>query len=147
MTHLIKAFINFSGGGILPGVAEENVIESKAVERNDQISSSGKRQSYLVGSRAFREVTFRWQDATKKALWETFWDAVKDGSVYRYYDDDSTPIAGTSTIAATTLIAGSTAGTAALVTTNMVLENIEMVFDEEEIYGYWSVTIRQREAV
>ncbi len=147
VTHLVKPFFNTMGGGILPDVAEENTVETKAVERHDQIAASGKRQSYLVGSRAFRDVTYRWQDSTQKALWETFWDAVKDGTIYQYYDDDTTPIAGTSTIASTTLIAGSTTGTAALTTTDMVIENTELIFDEEEIYGYWSVTIRQREAV
>jgi hypothetical protein len=147
MTHLIKPLINYAGGGIQPGVAEENTVDRKAVERHDHVSANGKRQSYLVGSRTFRETTFRWQDSTQKTAWESFWTAVKGGQTFQYYDDDSIPIAGSSTIASTTLIAGSTSDSDAVVTTNMVLENTELTFDEEEVYGYWSVTLQMREAV
>ncbi len=147
MTHLIKPLINIPGAGVRPGVAEADVVERKAVERHDQVSANGKRQSYLVGSRAFRDVTFRWQDSTQKTLWETFWTAVKDGTTFRYYDDDSQPLAATTTICATTLLAGSNTAADAVATTDMVLENTEMSFDEEEIYGYWSVTLQMREAV
>ncbi len=145
--NIIKPFFNITGGSFLPEVSEENARQTEAVERYDHIAASGKRQSYLVGSRMFRDVTFRWQDSTQTALWETFWSVVKGGKTFLYMDDDTCPIAATTLNCGTGIINGNTITGAALVTKNMVMEDTEMTFDEEEIYGYWSVTIRMREAV
>jgi len=148
MTHLIKAFINYGGlQGLYPNVPEEGPQDARIVERNDFISANGQRVSYTIGSRRIYSVTFPWQTDALKAEWLTFWDAVKGGAVFQYYDDDSIPIAGTGTIASTTLIAGSTSASDAVVMINMRIENTEFLIEQGEVSGYWTVSLQMREVV
>lgn len=148
MTHLIKPFLMYDTTAIYPGVDEDELGDIDAVERYDHIAASGKRQSYLVGSRGFRDVTFRWQDDTLKAEWESFWAAIKNGRTFQYYDDDSVPKLGDAgLLLGSSFIIGGTTGDGTVVQTDMVIENTELSYDREDVGGYWSVSVQMREAV
>ena len=148
MAHLVKPFFNYGMVGLYPDVDEDELGDIDGVERHDHIAASGKRQSYLVGTRGFRDVTFRWQTDALKTKWETMWAVIRDGRRFEYYDDDSIPKYGGSGLTyGSTLIVGSTSDSDAVVQTNMVIENTELSYEREDVDGFWSISVQMREAV
>jgi hypothetical protein len=155
----IKApFLQFQSSGtitgVFPSVDEENPMVHDGVEALDNVSASGKRLRYVVGDRKITEVTFRWQsdgttgDSTDtKTDWETWWAAVKAGETFQYYDDDTVTMFDTTTTFDTTLIYGDNDAANAVGMTNMVTDDTEFLPTQEEVEGYWQITIRMREAV
>lgn len=147
MAYLIKPFFSYGATGLKPGVDEEDPRTPRGVERFKHVAANGRVITYKVGRRKFIEVTFRWQDQTLKTEWETFFDAVDSGQRFVYYDDDTVKFAAASGVDASAFPPGAgqpTDGTA-VAQTWVTMESEDLDFIQEEIDGYWSVTIRMRE--
>jgi hypothetical protein len=121
-----------------------------SAERHDHISASGKKASMYVGPREFRDFSFHWLTDANKTSMETFWQSVRDGSAFWIVFDDSVrKIDGTWTIdpSGDPYICGDDSDGNVITETEYTMESTELIFTPEEVYGYWSVTMRVREVV
>jgi hypothetical protein len=153
MAHLKQPYlVTPDGTHYYPGCTAESVTDTESVERYDHIAASGNRGSVLVGSRDFKDVTFNWISDAVKATLITWWDAVKDGSEFDYVMDDSVRKFGTGPPASwkfdtASYIFGDDIDGAAITSGTYTIENTELVFSPGQIDGYWTLSIRMREAV
>ena len=148
MAHVKQPFFVTAGGGhYYPGCTAESVTDTESVERYDHIAGSGKRGSVLVGSRDFKDVTFQWISDAVKATLITWWDEVKDGSEFDYVMDDSIEkFDGTWDFDGTYTFSTDSDGNA-ITSTTYTIENTELVFSPGQLYGFWTTSMRLREAV
>jgi hypothetical protein len=148
MSHIVQPYFRTAAGNhYYPGATAEGLSHAQTVERYDHIAASGARASTLVGPRAFMSVTFDWITDAVMANLITWWDEVKGGSEFDYVLDDSIvkfdgswDFDGTETFG--TDIDGNP-----ITTTTYTIENTELVFTAGRVHGYWTLTLRLREAV
>jgi len=146
--HLKQPFFRYGlSSYFYPGVTMEDITETKSVERYDHISGSGKKASFLVGSRNFKDFAFHWLSDSDKTLMETFWDSIKDGSSFWIVFDDSVRLFGDGSLFGDGYLFGDDSDGDAITSTEYTTENMELTFTPEEVYGYWSVSMRVREVV
>jgi hypothetical protein len=146
--HLKKPYFvyNDDTSYFYPNVPAGNISDTEGVDRFDHISADGTKLSYYVGPRTFREVTFRWISEAKKIDFIAFWNAVRNGSTFRYASDATVRKLGTGTLGDGYILGQDTAGVT-ITSTYYTAENTELVFTEDEVYGFWTTTIRMREVV
>ena len=147
MTYLRRPFFSYGSlDALYPGQEPESPRDRRIVEVSDHLAGDGKRYRYVVGSRRVIELSFRWQDDALVTQWLQFWDAVKGGAKFIYYDDDSVPKAGSSTIAGSSTVAGKTSSGSAVVAVEAVMDSTEFVAEQEDVDGYSRVSVTIREA-
>ena len=146
--HLRKPFFSYNQdiSYFYPGVPGQDIVDTEGVDRFDHIAADGTKLSYLIGPRAFRDVAFRWISDAKKAEFLTFWDAIKGGATFRYATDATVRKLGTGTLG-DGYILGQDADGVTISSTYYTAENTELVFTEDEVYGYWTTNMRMREVV
>lgn len=123
------------------------LVDVKSTERYGNVSASGVKHTYYVGARTFIRVQFEWQTSAQKTLWETFWDAVKDGDEFVYHDDDSYTLCGTGTASTTTVCGTLATGGATDLNRTVVIENDEFIMEPMEVSGYFRTPVLELRVV
>ncbi len=146
--HLRKPYFvyNDDTSYFYPDVPAQNIADTEGVDRFDHIAADGTKLSYYVGPRTFREVTFRWISESKKTDFKGFWDGIKGGGTFRYATSSTVRKLGTGTLG-DGYILGQDSDGVTITSTYYTAENTELVFSEDEVYGFWTTTIRMREVV
>jgi len=146
--HLRKPFFSYNNDidHFYPDVPAQDIVDTEGVDRFDHIAADGTKLSYLIGPRTFRDIGFRWISEAKKTQFQTFWAAVKGGSTFRYASDDTVRKLGTGTLGDGYKLGQDLEG-ATITSEYYTAENTELVFTEDEVYGYWTTNMRMREVV
>ena len=84
---------------------------------------------------------------TAKTNMEAFWDVVKSGRTFQYVMDDTVAICGDGTVCGDGTICAVDSDGSAVPSTSYIVESTELVFSPAPVYGYWTTTLRMREAV
>ena len=147
--NVFKPYFSWGvGGNFQPGEPYRTYHEARRVRRNDTITGTGKKFSQYQGASRVITVSWDWITDAQITTWETFWDAVKDGTPFVYHDDDSYSRCNDGTVCND----GSTCGG---LNTNGATDNVYSVTTEDaqfapeqmELYGYNSVTMTMRQVV
>ena len=146
--HLRKPFFSYNNDVdyYYPGVPAQDIVDTSGVDRLDHIAADGTKLSYYIGPRTFQDVVFRWISDGKKAEFQTFWGAIRGGSTFRFISDDTVRTLGTGTLGDGYKLGQDSDG-ATITSTYYTAENTELIFTEDEVYGYWTTNLRMREVV
>jgi hypothetical protein len=128
-----------------PGVARAGWREPLGNDQRVHVAADGTVLTYDVGEREFIEITFEWQTDAQKTEWQTFWDYIRTGAQFYFYEDDSYYLADGSETADGDIDASElqTAG-ATHAEYLVVKDQLELDIAESEVYGYWTVSLRMR---
>ena len=121
--------------------------DSRIVERYDNIAASGMKHSHTIGSRRILRVQFHWQDSTLKDSWYTWWDAVKNGAVFTYHDDDSYVLCGTPTCGDGTICGELSTQGATDRQIKVTVENTDFEMTEMQVDGFWQTPVIEMRVV
>ena len=122
--------------------------DSRIVERYDNNAASGVKHTHTIGSRRILRVQFHWQDSTLKDSWYTWWDAVKNGAVFTYHDDDSYLLFSSAWTFSSAITFGDLATQGATDRNlKVTVENTDFEMTEMQVDGFWQTPVIEMRVV